>query len=86
MRKVKKFNRLQHFKECCPWFYASAVRAIKTMAQTALSMLTVGQAVIDVNWLNVFSVAAMAGIVSILTSLTGLPEINIKNTIESEVI
>ncbi len=68
------------------WLKAAIIRASKTMAQTALSMLTVGQAVIDVNWLNVFSVAAMAGIVSILTSLTGLPEINIKNTIESEVI
>ncbi|NBH15168.1 hypothetical protein D3Z36_13515 [Lachnospiraceae bacterium] len=66
------------------WLNAAGIRAAKTMAQTALSMLTVGQAVIDVNWLNVLSVSAMAGIVSILTSLAGLPEINATNTIESE--
>lgn len=57
------------------WLKAATIRAIKTMAQTALSMLTVGQAVIDVNWLNVLSVSVVAGIISILTSLTGLPEV-----------
>lgn len=55
---------------------ASIARAIKTIAQTALSMLTVGQAVLDVDWLNVISVSAVAGIISILTSIaTGLPEV-----------
>lgn len=57
------------------WMEAAAVRSIKTMAQTALSMLTVGQAVIDVNWVNVLSVSAVAGIISVLTSLAGLPEV-----------
>ena len=57
------------------WVEAAAVRSIKTMAQTALSMLTVGQAVIDVNWVNVLSVSAVAGIISVLTSLAGLPEV-----------
>ena len=56
---------------------ASIIRAIKTIAQTALSMLTVGQAVLDVDWLNVISVSAVAGIISILTSIaTGLPEVD----------
>lgn len=55
---------------------ASAIRAIKTIAQTAVSMLTVGQAVLDVDWLNVISVSAVAGVISILTSIaTGLPEV-----------
>ena len=45
------------------------------MAQTAVSMLTVGQAVIDVNWVNVASVSLVAGGISILTSLAGLPEV-----------
>ena len=55
---------------------ASLIRAIKTIAQTALSMLTVGQAVLDVDWLNVISVSAVAGLISILTSIaTGLPEV-----------
>lgn len=56
---------------------ASLIRAIKTIAQTALSMLTVGQAVLDVDWLNVISVSAVAGLISILTSIaTGLPEVS----------
>ena len=56
---------------------AAFVRAIKTIAQTALSLLTVGQAVLDVDWLNVISVSAVAGLISILTSIaTGLPEVS----------
>lgn len=57
------------------WWKAAGIRAIKTVAQTALSMLTVGQAVTDVNWLSVLSVSAVAGVISILTSLNGLPEV-----------
>ena len=56
---------------------AAVVRAIKTIAQTAVSMLTVGQAVLDVDWLNVVSVSAVAGLISLLTSIaTGLPEVD----------
>ena len=57
------------------WVKAAGIRAIKTMAQTAVSMLTVGQAVLDVNWLNVLSVSAVAGVISMLTSIAGLPEV-----------
>lgn len=57
------------------WLKAAGVRAVKTMAQTAVSMLTVGQAVIDVNWINVISVSAVAGVISVLTSIAGLPEV-----------
>lgn len=57
------------------WMKAAGVRAVKTMAQTALSMLTVGQAVMDVNWVNVLSVTATAGVISILTSIGGIPEV-----------
>ena len=57
------------------WFYAAFIRSLKTMAQTAVSMLTVGQAVLDVNWVNVLSVSAVAGIISMLTSIAGLPEV-----------
>ena len=57
------------------WFKAAGIRAVKTMAQTAVSMLTVGQAVIDVNWVNVLSVSAVAGVISMLTSIAGLPEV-----------
>ena len=58
------------------WIKAAGVRAIKTMAQTAISMITIGQAVLDVNWLNVLSVSFVAGILSLLTSIAGLPELD----------
>ena len=57
------------------WVKAAGIRAIKTLAQTAVSMLTVGQAVLDVNWVNVLSVSAVAGVISMLTSIAGLPEV-----------
>ena len=57
------------------WIKAASVRALKTFAQAAVSMLTVGQAVIDVNWVNVLSVSAVAAVISILTSVAGLPEV-----------
>lgn len=57
------------------WFRCAMIRAIKTMAQTAVSMITVGQAVMEVNWLNVLSVSIVAGVLSLLTSIAGLPEV-----------
>lgn len=56
------------------WFRAAGIRALKTFAQTAVSMLTVGQAFLEVNWINVLSVAGVSAVVSMLTSLGGLPE------------
>lgn len=58
------------------WAKAALVRAIKTVAQTAVSMLTGNMVgIMDVDWLTVASVAGMAGIVSLLTSVGGLPEV-----------
>ena len=58
------------------WLKAAAVRAAKTVAQTAVSMLTGNMVgIVDVDWLAVLSVSAMAGIVSVLTSIAGLPEV-----------
>lgn len=57
------------------WLKAAAVRAVKTMAQTALSLMTVGNMVTDMNWLAIISISLTAGISSVLTSITGLPEI-----------
>ena len=57
------------------WVHAALVRAVKTMAQTAVSMLTVGQYFTDVDWKGILSISVVAGIVSILTSLAGLPEV-----------
>ncbi len=57
------------------WAKAAGVRAIKTFAQTAVSMLTVGQAVMDVNWVNVLSISVVAAVISVLTSIAGIPEV-----------
>ncbi len=57
------------------WLHAALIRAIKTVAQTAVSMLTVGQLFTDVDWVGVASISAVAGVISILTSLAGLPEV-----------
>lgn len=65
------------------WFKSTFIRAIKTFAQTAASMITVGVAATDINWKIVFSVAFVAAIYSILTSIGGLPEVPAINT-ESE--
>lgn len=56
------------------WAKCAAIRALKTFAQTAVSLITVGQAFMEVGWINVLSVSATAAIVSILTSLGGIPE------------
>ena len=57
------------------WAKAAGIRAIKTMAQTAVGMLTVGAAASEVDWINILSVSAVAGAISILTSVTGIPEV-----------
>lgn len=58
------------------WAKAAGIRAIKTVAQTAVGMLTGDMiGIVDVDWLRVLSVAALAGVASILTSLAGLPEV-----------
>lgn len=57
------------------WIKAAAIRAVRTIAQVALGMITVGAAVSDINWLSVLSVSVVAGVYSILTSVaTKLPE------------
>lgn len=57
------------------WLKAAGIRAIKTVAQTAVGMITVGAAVSEINWIYVASVSAVAGVASLLTSLAGIPEV-----------
>lgn len=57
------------------WLEAAGIRAIRTVAQTAASMIAVGAAVEDIDWLRVGSVALLAGVLSLLTSVAGLPEV-----------
>ena len=58
------------------WIKCSLIRAIKTMAQTAVSLITVGNLVSDMDWVAIFSIALTSGIASILTSIAGLPELD----------
>ena len=60
------------------WVKAAGVRALKTFAQTAVSMLTIGQTWFDVDWLGVLSISATAALISLLTSVAGLPELKEK--------
>ena len=58
------------------WIKAAGIRAIKTMAQTAVSLITVGELLTDINWVTIASVSLVAGIYSLLTSIAGLPEVD----------
>lgn len=58
------------------WFKAACIRAIKTVAQTAVATIGTAVAMGDVNWVLVGSASALAGVLSLLTSVAGLPEVN----------
>lgn len=57
------------------WLKAAGIRALKTVAQTAIATIGTSAALGEVNWVLVGSTAALAGILSILTSVAGLPEL-----------
>ncbi len=57
------------------WWKAAGIRAVKTVAQTAVGVIGASAMITDVNWLTVVSSAALAGVVSLLTSIGGLPEV-----------
>lgn len=63
---------MTNFKE---WIKAAGVRAIKTFAQTAVATIGTSAVMGEVNWIAVGSASVLAGVVSLLTSVAGLPEL-----------
>lgn len=57
------------------WFKAAGIRALKTFAQTAAATIGTSAVIGDVDWVMVASASALAGILSLLTSIAGLPEV-----------
>ena len=58
------------------WFKSAGVRAVKTMAQTAIATIGVAAVMNEVNWIAVGSASLLAGIISVLTSIAGIPEVS----------
>ena len=60
------------------WIKCAGIRAIKTIAQTAVSLIPVAAAITDVDWVTVLGTSLLAGLISLLTSIAGLPELKNK--------
>ena len=60
------------------WWKAAGVRAIKTVAQCAVATIGTSVLISEVNWMAVLSASALAGVLSLLTSVAGLPEVDNK--------
>ena len=65
------------------WIKAAGIRALKTVAQTAVATVGTCAVLSEVNWITVGSAAVLAGILSLLTSLAGLPELEEPKTQEA---
>ena len=67
------------------WWAAAGVRALKTVAQTAIATIGTTAIISEVNWLQVGSAALLAGVLSLLTSIAGLPEVPQENSESKEI-
>lgn len=72
MKKNRKEMEIVNFKK---WIKAAGIRAVKTFAQAAVAMIGTAVVLGDVNWISVLSAAALAAILSLFTSIAGLPEL-----------
>lgn len=75
LRRKAIFMKQRNWKK---WAKGAVIRAAKTFAQTAISMITVGYGFKDIEWGSVLSVSGVAAVVSLLTSLAGIPEENME--------
>ena len=66
------------------WWKAAGIRAIKTVAQTAVATIGSSMVISDVNWVMVGSAAVLAGILSLLTSVAGLPEVEMAKELQED--
>lgn len=66
------------------WIKAAAVRAVKTIAQTAVATIGTTAVMADVDWIMVASASLLAGVLSVLTSVAGLPEVKADDTAEAD--
>ena len=67
------------------WIKAAGIRAIKTIAQTAVAMIGTSMLITEVDWVAVVSASALAGLLSLLTSIAGLPEVKEINDAGEEI-
>lgn len=61
------------------WFKAAGIRAIKTVAEAAIAMIGTGVLMSDIDWIKVASASALSGILSLLWSIKGIPEVDLKD-------
>lgn len=73
---------MKNFKS---WIKAAGIRAIKTVAQTAVATIGTSVAFSEVNWILVLSASGLAGVLSLLTSIAGLPEVTAENEYGEEI-
>lgn len=71
-KECKGGLKMDKFKK---WIKAAGVRAVKTVAQTAVATIGTSAVLGDVNWVMVASASALAGVLSLLTSVAGIPEV-----------
>jgi hypothetical protein len=79
---VKGRSIMKNFKS---WIKAAGIRAIKTVAQTAVATIGTSVAFSEVNWILVLSASGLAGVLSLLTSIAGLPEVTAENEYGEEI-